>query len=478
MARLGGYTRLSVYDGTSESPARQEEANQRFAGLRGDEIVKSYSDLDISGWDGSPRPGFEELLADAEAGVVDGIIVWKIDRLTRNFDDLQLIWKLVQQRGLKLVSVIDNVDTSTPMGIFGLRMMTAAAELESLNNSVRTKAGKKGAAENGRPHTGRRPFGYDYIKAKRNQAGNVIEPGRLEVNQREAAAAREAVNRLLSGESLASVTADVNRKGVRTPTGRKWQTSTLADALAAPALAGLRVHRNDVYKGQWEPIVTVDEHERLVALRKDPSRAWVRRGQPRKHLLAGLLYCGRDGCGVKLHTKPVRGVPRYKCPPEPYGRGCGRLSISAPHVEAVVIERVWEALNSEELGQALAANDQVAAGLGRQLQADEDQLKWLGRELGSDPLKRPAFLEAIAEVEGRIRSTRARIARQHKHAVLAALPAGVDQVKQLWEHEWDLDRRRALLDELIVKVTITPAKLGSKQGRAFDRSRVTVTWRV
>ena len=91
--------------------------------------------------------------------------------------------------------------------------------------------------------------------------------------------------------------------------------------------------------------------------------------------------------------------------------------------------------------------------------------------MGGDPLRRPAFLAAIDEVETRIRQNRARLARQHRSAALAALPEDLDQLKELWDNIWDLDRKRALLDTLIEKVTVRPSTLGSKTGRKFDRSR-------
>jgi site-specific DNA recombinase len=469
--RLGGYVRISVYDKDTEhteevadSPARQEQAIRHLADGRGDQLVKVYRDLDISAYRDVVRPAFEELLEDLEAGLLDGVVCWKLDRLFRRFDDLQRVWKLVRERGIALLSVHDSIDTSTAAGVFTLRMMVGIAEMESANTSLRTRAAKEEAARGGKAHTGGpRPFGY-------------TDHTRQHLHPTEAPAIRAAVDQLLVGETLGSVVKAVNEQGIRTPRGKTWRTGPFADMLASPGIAGIRIHKGAEYPGDWPAIVSRDEHERLVALRKDPARLWLHQGQPRKHLLAGLLYCGRDGCGMKLVTKPLRGVPRYKCPPAPYGRGCGKLSISGPQVERVVLERVWEALDSGELAEALAA-DQATAGLGRQLEADEEQLRWLGREMGADPLKRPAFLEAIGEVEKRIRGTRARLARQHKHAVLAALPAGVDQVKQAWDG-WDLERRRALLDVLIVKITVMPAPLGSKQGRAFDRSRVRITWRV
>jgi hypothetical protein len=102
----------------------------------------------------------------------------------------------------------------------------------------------------------------------------------------------------------------------------------------------------------------------------------------------------------------------------------------------------------------------------------------LGHEYAADRLPEPAFLAAAHDLEQRIKQNRARIARQHRNAALAALPEDFGQLKDLWENVWDLDRKRALLDTLIEKVIVRPSTLGSKTGRRFDRSRARIVWRA
>src|SRR5207342_1151239 len=98
--RIGVYTRISKDpDGTSTSPARQEQDCRAFAKLQGHEVVKTYTDVDISAYSGADRPGYEQLMTDLTVGIIDGVLVWRLDRLTRNFDDLQRLWKLINGRG-------------------------------------------------------------------------------------------------------------------------------------------------------------------------------------------------------------------------------------------------------------------------------------------------------------------------------------------------------------------------------------------
>jgi DNA invertase Pin-like site-specific DNA recombinase len=472
--RLGVYVRISKDpDGQSTSPARQEQDCRTFAELHGHEVIRTYSDIDISAYTGVDRPGYEELMADLEAGVIDGVLIWRLDRLTRNFDDLQRLWKLINGRGVTLLAVRDSIDTSTASGVLILRNLVAIAEYESASISDRTRSAKAASARNGHPNPGgMRAFGYT--------------PDKRQLVPEEAAAIREAAERLLAGQSLVSIVSDFNARGIRTPRGKTWLPGTLAAVLVNPRIAGLRAYKGTIVgDGKWPAIVTRSQHERLVALRKDPTRRWVPRGRRPQHLLSGMVECAR--CGERAEktgeranrmvNRPEQGRDYYICRKPPLGRGCGAL-VSGRQLDALVVERVFAALDSPEFTEALKGPRPADVEVARQLEEDEDQLKWLGRQMGSDPLRRPAFLEAIAEVEGRMRQNRARLARQHRSAALAALPEDLDQLKELWEHSWDLDRKRALLDTLIEKVIVQPSTLGSKTGRRFDRSRARIVWRV
>jgi site-specific DNA recombinase len=93
---------------------------RKLAEARGDDIVKVYVDRDLSANTGVDRPGFEEALADADIGLIDGILVWKLDRLTRRFSDLERIWWLIETRKMRLLSVNDAIDTRTAAGQFML----------------------------------------------------------------------------------------------------------------------------------------------------------------------------------------------------------------------------------------------------------------------------------------------------------------------------------------------------------------------
>jgi hypothetical protein len=180
----------------------------------------------------------------------------------------------------------------------------------------------------------------------------------------------------------------------------------------------------------------------------------------------------------RMVNRPEQGRDYYICRKPPLGRGCGAL-VSGRQLDALVVERVFTALDSPEFTEALKGPRPENVEVARQLQEDEDALIQLSEDFYTDRLvTRPEFLKNRANLETRIRQNRARLARQHRSAAMAALPEDLEQLKELWENSWDLDRKRALLDTLIEKVVVRPSTLGSKTGRRFDRSRARIVWRA
>src|SRR4051812_27450553 len=115
MTRAAIYVRVSVdRDGESESPDRQRRDCEEAAKAKGFEVVKVYEDRDESGYSKSAkRPAYRELLRDIDAGKIDAVVVWKLDRLTRQgVAGLAPFFKLE----VALVSVNESLDMTTPMG--------------------------------------------------------------------------------------------------------------------------------------------------------------------------------------------------------------------------------------------------------------------------------------------------------------------------------------------------------------------------
>ena len=197
----------------------------------------------------------------------DVLIARHHDRLTRNPDDFERLMKICGKAKIKIsLYTGGELDLSTASGGFYGFMETGRSWYESAIRSQRVKdAVERNARAGKRTGGGSRPFGYKIIhhdlgegsKRRCRIIGEELEPA-------EADAVREAVSRVLRGESLRSIAFDFNKRGIKPAGGKKngeskidkWQGSTLRRVLISPRIAGLREHNGEVVgKAVWPAII-------------------------------------------------------------------------------------------------------------------------------------------------------------------------------------------------------------------------------
>ncbi len=454
-------------DEQATSIDRQIEACLAYAKLKGWTVVRVRREPGKSGHTGVYRAEFEELLGDAEAGAVGGILVWKLDRLSRNRRDWNRVLELTDA-GLVLASVTESLDTSTPAGRAMLDLLAMFSRMESENISLRTQAAFAALARAGKPRiAGRRPFGR--------------EDDRVTPHRREARILRIVACRLLDGDSVRGLVRELNRREILTTYGKRWGTNTLRRVLTSAGNVGDLVHRGEVVaRGVLPPILDEDVYRQVVEL-LDSRRSHA--GRPRSYLLTGgLARCGHPGdetighvqgvCGLPLVSRPeAGGWRRYIC-----RRDDGvHLSVTADGLEAHVEELALEALTGPRLEKALA-RDRDAAGddLARQIALDEQALKALHDDFYDHHLlERGEFTRRRLAMRDRIERTRAQLARRAERRVLAAIPPA-DQLRDAWA-QWSLERRRSVLEAVFAAVIVLPGRRGM---RHLDPDRVVPEWRV
>ena len=467
---------------------RQEEGCRSLVASKGGSVVAVYSDEGISAYKKTVRPEFERILNDLEVGHIEGLAAWKLDRLTRNHEDLSRLWDTIQKTGAVLACVHDAVDTSTPTGEFMVRTAVDLARMESANLALRVAAQREQAARTGRPgYGGTRPYGYEADK-------RTIVPV-------EAAVAQDAAMRLLAGESLRSVARSLVLEGKQTTTGKPWSPALLRQMLSRPRMAGLREHKGIILgEADWPAILDRGTWEQLRQLFAHPGRR-SQVGRPRLFLLVGgLARCGAPGtvtirdiagiCGRPLvsgrRTDPrgERDGRRYLCAPTTTG-GCGGVSVDRGHLEDTVSNALAKALAGPGLDRALAAFAGIVdAALAQQVAADDDKLVELALMWARDQIGKPEFLAARQDIEERIARNRRRLTNLAAKGVLASLEHKDDIADMRTQLDGlGLDRLRAVADAVLEAVIIYPAGTKSngrstRGGRRFDPDRVDYAWKV
>jgi len=272
-----------------------------------------YKDLQ-SAWFDRQRPDFERMLRDASSGAFDVLVVWKFDRLARSVLTFERAVRGLTSSGIEFASLSESVDTTTPMGKFTLHLTGALAQLESDTISYRVRAANRHLASKGLAATGgHRCFGY-------NRDGSL--------NGEEAELLRDAARRFLDGTTLTAVVKGWNAEGIRTGAGNEWGPSVLGRLLHAERIAGMRRHRDQVFAGNWEPIIDCAIFYALAEALGDSKRRTVRRGLKR-HLSTGIARCSLCGHGMGTRIPKPGGGVRYACVNAPGRKGCGRVTIFA-----------------------------------------------------------------------------------------------------------------------------------------------------
>jgi excisionase family DNA binding protein len=264
------------------------------------------------------RPGYEAVLDAVRSASVDGVLVWRLDRLVRRPAEFERFWSECERAGVFLASATEPIDTSTELGLALVRILVTFAGLESTAKSERVRAASRAAALKGRPQLGgARPFGFTA-----GWTGHVPA---------EAALIREAAARLLSGESVGALVRNWHARGVRSVNGRPFSLHTIRDLMLQPRLWGERTYKGVVVAdGTWPPILDKTTGARLKLLFAQDGRG--RHPTNRVHLLSGLLRCGK--CGEGLYVRTRDGRRAYACMTPP--RGCGGTSIEYDPVERLV----------------------------------------------------------------------------------------------------------------------------------------------
>lgn len=429
------YCRISDdQDGTGKGVARQQQDCLELADRLGWGVAGVYTDNDISAYRGKRRPEYERMLADLDAGAVDGVIAWHPDRLHRQPRELEHFIAAVDAAGAPVSTVTaGDLDLSTAEGRLHARITGAVARHESEHKSERIRRKALELAQAGKVSGGgTRPFGF--------------EADRRTVRENEADIIRAAAAEVLAGGTLWGICNRWNDQGVATVTGARWTPQVLRRMLTSGRIAGWREHKGDlVAEAEWPAIISRADLERLRSLLLDPARQTNRRAS-RYLLTGGIARCGL--CHAPLIARGRGGGTRgYTCATQ-HG-GCGRVRVAAEPFEDYVTAEVLKALDRPALWKGLAEAERKKgpdeSAILEEIAADEASLE----ELAADYYVRKAvpkrsFLAAQGQLEARISANRARLSTTTGSRAMDTLKAHRGDLAARWE-ELPIDARRAIV---------------------------------
>jgi DNA invertase Pin-like site-specific DNA recombinase len=452
------YCRISRDPGHDELGVRRQEQDCRALCERlGWPVAEVYVDDDRSAYSGKRRPKYEAMVQAVRDGAITAIVAWHPDRLTRHPRELEDLIDLLEASKAKVATVqAGEYDLATASGRMTARVVGAVARHESEHKSARLRRKHLELAERGQVSGGGRAYGYADDK--------------VHIVKAEAKVVQECARRLLAGETLRSVTADLNRRGVPTVTGAQWSTVVVKRMMVAPRWAGLRQHADlaQPIRACWPAIINEADHRRLLALLTDPAR--LKNRSPRRYLLTGIAVCSL--CGAKLVARPRADKRRsYVCATGPNFHGCGKIRVLAEPLEDLVVQAAIRRLDTPDLAAAARTDDNTDDTLDR-LAEIETRLAELGEMWATGELDRTGWTAARRRLETEQQTLTATVrAETSGRAVRADLraPGGLGAA---WP-SLSFDRQRAIVAAVIENVVVGPAVKGRAR---FDPERVHVTW--
>ncbi len=390
--RCAIYTRKSTEEGLGQDfntlDAQREAAEAFIASQKHEGWVCVPDHYDDGGFTGGnmDRPAVKRLIADIEAGKVNCVVVYKVDRLSRSLLDFSRMMSVFEKHGVSFVSVTQQFNTTHSMGRLTLNILLSFAQFEREIISERTRDKIAAARRKGKFVGGRPVLGYDVLHA----------PGgpKLVVNEDEAQRARTIFNLYLQHETLIATCKELARRGWMTKTwtarngnvktGRPFDKHQLFKMLTNVVYIGKVRYREELHAGEHEAIIDESLWQQVQARLKGNGRGGGMSIRNKSGaLLKGLLRCAPCGCAM-TYTYSSKGNKHYRyyvclgAQKRGYDT-CPSKSLPAAEIERVVVEQIKKVAHDPEL--ILRTFRQVKSDTQEKLKALRDEDRQVQRDL-------------------------------------------------------------------------------------------------
>jgi len=307
-----------------------------------------YSGKDLN------RPGIQLILNNIEKErKFDGIIFFRLDRITRNPRDLYALIDLFRDKNVDFISVRENLDSSTAIGrvVIGILGLLSAFERELTGERV--KASAIARVRQGKWVGGFLAYGYKLIK-NGDPLPNGRQPHSVVLDQEIAPRLRTIWEMAAENKSLMEIGQELIRQDIKTRHGKDWRKQTLSTMLKNPFYKGYILYAKELHKGIHEALVepTLWEKANRLLVAKLPGHGFSRRPKVYDYLLSGLLRCGK--CGSHLISISNKGrsgknFPYYICGRSKQKLGCDELSIPASVFDRALINYFRKASQNRDV---------------------------------------------------------------------------------------------------------------------------------
>lgn len=338
-------------------------------------VDRRYDDGGYSGGT-MDRPALQMLLQDVRAGKIDVVVVYKMDRISRSMPDFTALSTMLSDRNVSLVSVTQQIDTSSSMGRMFVNMLMSFAQYEREMTADRIRDKLAASRKKGMWTGGIVPYGYKSVERK------------LVVDPETAPKVLFAFQRYAHNHSFLQTMRDLREAYGKRTASSEWSVMNVRSMLTQAIPAGkIRDGKSgELFDGQHEPIVPYDLWLKVQQYVADARKG--KRESRSEHIapLKGVIRCGYCDCAMVptyCTNRGKRTFHYYRCDKthKHQSENCRLKNISAAAIEGPVFDLIGRLITNEYFLQLVAA--------------DDDQLERL-RRLGADKAK---FIGMMTNIE-------------------------------------------------------------------------------
>jgi site-specific DNA recombinase len=345
--RCAVYTRKSSEEGLemefNSLEAQRESCEAYVSSQRAEGWLLVPDRYDDGGFSGGTldRPALKRLLADIEAGKIDIVVVYKIDRLSRSLMDFSRLVEVFDQHKVTFVSVTQSFNTTTSMGRLTLNILLSFAQFEREVIGERIRDKFAASRKRGMWMGGWAPLGYE------------VKDRKLLVNEADAKLVDSIFQRFLKIGSATTLARQLIAENVRNKYGKLIDKGMLYKLLSNPVYVGVAMHKGVSYPGEHVGIIDRKAWDKVQAqFKKNPrKRAAATRAQT-PALLKGIIF-GPTGIAMSpTHTRKNGRLYRYYLSQTVLKQGAGDCPIArvpAAEIERIVTDQVRLLLLSPEI---------------------------------------------------------------------------------------------------------------------------------
>ena len=323
------YARYSSDSQREESIEGQIRECTDYAVKNGITIISSYIDRALSART-ADRPEFQRLIADSEKRLFDAVLVWKLDRFSRDRYDSALYKHLLRKNGVKVISAKENISEG-PEGIILEAMLEGYAEYYSAELSQKIRRGQQENALKCKSNGGIIPFGYR-IDPKEHT---------FVIDTEEAPIVKEIFSRYAAGEPMADIVASLNERGIKSHDGKEFRISVTGFMLKNRKYIGEYKYADVVVPGGMPAIISEELFERVQRRMVTNQIVSSKSKAVEEYLLTTKIFCGN--CGKMMAGESGYGGKNkiylyYKCGGAKRREGCtNRKGLRKNWIEKVAV---------------------------------------------------------------------------------------------------------------------------------------------